>query len=659
MSAIRTVTLELLRHGPPHNQLLSPLTEYLALCGNHEAVTVRMPFEHNQLKTRLNALRYKDSPETWRLQLQDTARLLADVLSEVPGLIAELSDSSGTPPPLTHLRLIQSAQELALVPFELASAPAAFPGTGQPLLLQPEAPLCITREVRRAGAQKLLWPRRPRILFAVAAPASVPPVPVEAHLLALRRALEPWVDTAPPPKGGLPRDIGRYLEVLPRASVESILAACRHGPEPFTHLHILAHGGRVPGEEERYGLVLHTEGEPDRPDVVEGDRLCHIVRTYMDRSDARLFLPTVVTIAACQGADQGSVVGIGSSIAHTLHTAGVPLVVASQFPLSYEGSVMLTEVLYEGLAASRDPRRLINDLRRQMRVLLPESHDWASVVVYASLPDDLVDQLRSIHVEHASRNFEKAVDYLDRVIGRNLKSKAGGPAAPRTDRALKAVEKHRKRFQKLLYELPPEKAAEKALLYQLLGKAYKWDAKLRFSARKPNQRERIRGSLAKLLREARRYYSLAFLLAPLEIYPLVQELSLAAVLEGRGVSSAAWWYERWATARTLGESLLLRPAQGAGVDAGERAEARSDLIELYLLGLLFTPAAEQSGVLEQALNHTRLFVAEQIETLSECAATYHQMKHYTDWYPHYTASLEVLKAPAEEILKILAPGLAV
>jgi hypothetical protein len=45
---MRTITLELLRHGPSNNQLLSPLTQYLALCENHSAVTVRIPFMHNQ-----------------------------------------------------------------------------------------------------------------------------------------------------------------------------------------------------------------------------------------------------------------------------------------------------------------------------------------------------------------------------------------------------------------------------------------------------------------------------------------------------------------------------------------------------------------------------------------------------------------------------------
>ena len=39
MSEIRNVKLELLRSGPAHNQLLSPLTPYLALCGAEGPVT--------------------------------------------------------------------------------------------------------------------------------------------------------------------------------------------------------------------------------------------------------------------------------------------------------------------------------------------------------------------------------------------------------------------------------------------------------------------------------------------------------------------------------------------------------------------------------------------------------------------------------------------
>jgi hypothetical protein len=51
MSEIRNVKIELLRAGPAHNQLLSPLTPYLALCGADGPVTVHIPFEHEQLLT--------------------------------------------------------------------------------------------------------------------------------------------------------------------------------------------------------------------------------------------------------------------------------------------------------------------------------------------------------------------------------------------------------------------------------------------------------------------------------------------------------------------------------------------------------------------------------------------------------------------------------
>src|SRR5215467_9817769 len=88
--AMRTITLEILRHGPPHNQLLSPLTLYLAICENHAGVTVHVPFEHNQFLHRLRALNY-EIPEERAFQLRDTAQVLAELLSTIPGLTAELS----------------------------------------------------------------------------------------------------------------------------------------------------------------------------------------------------------------------------------------------------------------------------------------------------------------------------------------------------------------------------------------------------------------------------------------------------------------------------------------------------------------------------------------------------------------------------------------
>jgi len=168
---MRKITLELLRHGPPHNQLLSPLTEYIALCENHGAVTLRMPFEHNQMLYRLRALSYQLGSEAREFQLGDTARVLGDLLGTIPGLTADLNRQIGGADgvdfdQVTHLRLILSASELALLPFELATSPNGFPGAGQPLSLQTQQPICITRETRRVPEEYIRWPRKPRILFA-------------------------------------------------------------------------------------------------------------------------------------------------------------------------------------------------------------------------------------------------------------------------------------------------------------------------------------------------------------------------------------------------------------------------------------------------------------------------------------------------------------
>ena len=60
---IHTVTVELLRKGPPHNQLLSPLTEYLGICGDAGAGPVSIPYEQAAFNAVLEDLRYVDAEE--------------------------------------------------------------------------------------------------------------------------------------------------------------------------------------------------------------------------------------------------------------------------------------------------------------------------------------------------------------------------------------------------------------------------------------------------------------------------------------------------------------------------------------------------------------------------------------------------------------------
>lgn len=71
MPNIYDVRLELLRPGPAHNQFLSPLTPYIALCREEGPVSVHVPFKHRQLLSRLQRLRYATPRGTIPLQQRE------------------------------------------------------------------------------------------------------------------------------------------------------------------------------------------------------------------------------------------------------------------------------------------------------------------------------------------------------------------------------------------------------------------------------------------------------------------------------------------------------------------------------------------------------------------------------------------------------------
>jgi hypothetical protein len=417
---MRTITLELLRHGPPHNQLLSPLTPYLALCANHAPVTVNIPFEHNQFLHRLTALTYefgdsRRADDQRKFQLIDTGRELSRILSSIPGLTAELNRHQEESNDVIHLRLVLSASELALLPFELVLAGNAFPGFGQPLLLQNQAPICLTRETRRVERIQEPWASEAKVLFVCASPPGLAPVPVDAHLLALRRAVDPWVRYFPEDDDEARRArVKDSLHVLTNATIEDVQHAC--ATHEYTHVHILAHGvNRPDGFDLRFGLALHAVNTGTL-DIVSGERLASALQPLLRPRLDGFARPVVVTLASCNAANQGSVVGAGASIAHALQSAGVPLVIAGQFPLSFAGSVQLVETLYDGLLWGADPRALLMDLRRRMHVLYPHRHDWAALTAYASLPRNFEEQNALMQLARAKSALSAAMDYADNVL---------------------------------------------------------------------------------------------------------------------------------------------------------------------------------------------------------------------------------------------------
>lgn len=670
---MRTVTLELLRHGPAHNQLLSPLTPYLALCENHAPVTLNVPFEHNQFLLRLKSLTYEFgltelADDQRKFQLTDTGRELGRLLSAIPGLTAELNRHAEQTSEVIHLRLVLSASELALLPFELVLAGNGFPGYGQPLLLQNQAPICLTREVRRVKDQGLTWAARARVLMICASPRGLPPVPVDAHLLALRRAVDPWVGYFE--EGdveGRRRQVGQCLHMLPVATIGAIQEACTNGD--YTHVHILAHGiAHHDGFDLRFGIALHDEGDPDgEPDVVGGDRLASALRPLSRPGRDSFARPMVVTLASCNGANGGSVVGAGASVAHALQEAGIPLVVAGQFPLTFSGSVELVQTLYEGLLWGTDPRALLMDLRRRMHVLEPRSHDWAALTAYASLPVDFDDQLCDLAIARARTALETAMDQADRVLSGATRSpresKRDGDAATigrEMRRARTRVEKPWAAMSALVERIPKRRFE----LLGLLASLCKRRAEIELAASMMVQAsegdiEQMRGSCNALLAESRDDYWRCFRLRPDASWAVVQYLSLALLVDFAGQTEPApaddlqdrqSEYRRlWRLAYGQSENDIREGGARAGWGLG-------NLIELPLLAMLMdispdptlTPLGAWPSV-AAAYVHDLLQMSDEYDF--QRYSTRRQLERYAYWFLYVNPTFSDVAGQAAELLR--------
>jgi hypothetical protein len=415
MPEIRNVKLEFLRQGPAHNQLLSPLTPYLALCGANGGVTVNMPFEHRHLLNKLERLSYSidGTPiagSQREAELRELGEAIGRVFGQVPALLTELGNARSE---LVHLRLSMAASELALVPFELAIGSDSFPGSGSPLFVQSIAPITLTREVRRGQPLPVAWNRKPRILFAFASPRGFAQVPAQAHLEALRRAIEPWVKWRATPEKRIP-EVKSLLTVLPNASLQQIRRACAE--TDYTHVHILAHGDRIGGDEERrYGIALCADSDGNQKDMVDGEALA-IALTARDSMGGTRFRPTVVSLATCDSGHQGSVSIPGGSLAHALHAGGIPWVIASQFPLWMGASSIAVEVLYNGILRGDDPRWVLYTLRQRLRTDSPNTHDWASILAYAVVPWDFDRQLEAFRNRQARGRIEIKFDKAEEIV---------------------------------------------------------------------------------------------------------------------------------------------------------------------------------------------------------------------------------------------------
>lgn len=459
-----TITLELVRHGALHNQLLSPLTPYVALAGNRPAETVHVPVEHAQMLAKLRRLRPEADGDdvsadarTFRAtaDLREASQVVTRLFETIRGLSEAVTEAIAQRPPpslrenatilersgIIRLKLIVSADELAMLPFELAQGPLALGGSDMLSALRPP-PVVITRESRRAAVREFSFEEVGdyRVLVVAADPERRG-IPLRSVLLALRRSFPMELVSSEMEGDKAASAFRRHVRVLADATVDQVRREV--ASKRYSHVLVLAHGRMPETLDGRPTILMHSSANARRVDAVSGERLTAAMNAASSEDGSKHRGPLFASLLVCDSA-AGSQAPLfaGGSIAHTLHEGGIPFVVASQFPLTFGGAALLTESLFYRLLRNEHPTAAVAEARQRLFTELGETHDWAALVAYLTLPDDAaVETMVRLHrSEAALASLWHAMSALREKVG--LETPAARRRISRFEDALSYAREH-------------------------------------------------------------------------------------------------------------------------------------------------------------------------------------------------------------------------
>lgn len=128
-----------------------------------------------------------------------------------------------------------------------------------------------------------------------------------------------------------------YLEIATKAEIQRKL-----GEAEYHAFHFMGHGDF----DKRTGKgVLVLEKEDESPDLISGEALGVLLR---DEPSLKLvFLNACKTAAGSQDSQQDPFAGVASAIVH----AGIPAVIAMQYPITDQAAISFSQKVYELLPA--------------------------------------------------------------------------------------------------------------------------------------------------------------------------------------------------------------------------------------------------------------------------------------------------------------------
>jgi hypothetical protein len=618
---IGSTTIEFFRFDDG-GRTLAEGNKYIRTCGYQKpADEVRVRIEGKKFRKSLNQLRYRLDRSIEKEQ--EALKLLGDEADWfLPNTFPE------GPAGLHQVDIVTHAPELRAYPFE-ASYASAF----CECLESPDEGLILTRRIRSEFSYTVPpWPAVPSVLFVHAqVDHDLSEDLIEEHRESLCKALEPW---------GKRTDLEKkkLLVVQEIGSVEDLKQARTLGN--FSYIHILAHGARVSEEdmeenETEWGLRLgRADSEAASPKEV-----AEALKVDKD-------LPLVVTFAACDSASPDRPELGNSSLVETLHRNGIPVVIASQFPLTKPGSVTLTREFYSRLLSGEDVRLALHAarvaLRAEARQVEERRHDWLSLVGYVRLPaEGYAHYLKAFALRVQLHMLEAARTDSEPLF-------AAGPSSPE---AFADVER---RLGERIAQLQSRKdeldevqdSALEAECVGLLASGCKSLAELRFVQARhfPEDQARLKDASKAALADSLKWYSETYRRNLMRHWHGIQKLALEAALEGR-ISDPM-------------ELMIVRRVAQNECDGNENEYwACGTLAEAILLGAL-TPQGFDLKSAQEALKKLRERSARDPKDNGFAVkSTRRQLERYLNWWTKgngYFAGLDCdLAVEAQQLVNCL------
>jgi hypothetical protein len=595
-SDIGSTTIEFFRFGGEADSLQKG-KNYIRTCGYQKpAEEVPVRIEPKELRRSLNRLRYRPDRT---IESEKGAQELLGGEAEwfLPASLILPADGAA----LHQVDIVTHASELRAYPFEAIYANASS------ALESPDKGLILTRRIRSEFSYTVPpWPEVPSVLFVHAqVDHDLSQDLIDQHRLALCEALAPW---------GNPQDFEerKLLFVREIDSVEALEHARKLAN--FSYIHILAHGARVSEEdmeehESEWGLRL---GRADT-DASSPKAVADALKPDKDH-------PLVVTLAACDSATSGPELG-NSSLVETLHRNGIPVVVASQFPLTKPGSVTLTRAFYQRLLSGSDVRIALHAarvaLREEARQVDERRHDWLSLVGYVRLPAEGYSQyLRAFGLRVELHMLEAARKGTESLFAARPPSR---DAFDQVERRLRDRIMQLQNRKKELLGL--QDRALQAECAGLLASGTKSLAELYFDQARhfPEEKNRFDSDGKTALEESLKWYSETYRRDLSRHWQGVQKLALEGALTGR-------------ISDPLELMIVRRVAQMACDEDPNEYWACGTLAETILLGVL-TPEGFDLTSARAALNLLRERSARNAKDNGFAVkSTRRQFERYVTWW---------------------------